>query len=203
MCIYHSAALRGIRLLRLLPLVTGLGFASAIPSSSFTEGPPADASAAVDADSSCFEEVFATFLAWLSSVFSWGFGPFSSTTFLGRPRFLGGCGGISSPTVSAFSFEEEAEEDFFFAFPIWWRFSSVLWNKSSKRFRRGLQYRVPWIQSFQFVYRCIQLFSYVQGNHERLISIFADQIWTKPTGFTGPLMEKIVTDDEYRSERVW
>lgn len=122
MCIYHSAALRGIRLLRLLPLVDmGLGFGSAIPSSSFTEGPPADGSAAVDGDSSCFEEVFATFLAWISSVFSWGFGALSSTIFLGRPRFLGGCGGISSTVASAcFSFEEEAGDGdgFFFVFPI-------------------------------------------------------------------------------------
>lgn len=133
MFIYHYAALRGSWLLRLLPplVIMGLGFVSALPSSSTGGGPPADASAAVDGGSSSCDG-FATFLGWLSSVSSWGFPSsvsiFSSIYFLGRPRFLGGCGGISSeapaPAASALSFEEEAD-DFFFVFPIWWWLSSA------------------------------------------------------------------------------
>lgn len=125
MFIYHSGALEGRWLLRLLPL---LGFVSALPSS-FTEGgggAPVDASAAAAVagagDSSCFVDGFATFFGWISSVCSSGGFPssvstFSSIIFLGRPRFLGGCGGISSVAASAFSFEEEADV-FFFDFPI-------------------------------------------------------------------------------------
>jgi len=45
--------------------------------------------------------------------------------------------------------------------------SSALRNISSKRFRRVFNNRVPSIQSFQSVYRCIQSNNLIKGNHPR------------------------------------